>query len=51
MKEQAQVINQTIAELATMPYLHEMSQHEIELVKYVYTFLCNYLLVKVPYHA
>ncbi|XP_055502244.1 spermatogenesis-associated protein 16-like [Leucoraja erinacea] len=32
MKEQAQVINQTIAELATMPYLHEMSQHEIELL-------------------
>uniref|UniRef100_A0A4W3GIW6 Spermatogenesis-associated protein 16 n=1 Tax=Callorhinchus milii TaxID=7868 RepID=A0A4W3GIW6_CALMI len=32
MKEQAQVINQTIAELATMPYLQEMSQHEIELL-------------------
>lgn len=32
VKEQAQVINQAMAELATVPYLQDISQQEAELV-------------------
>ncbi|XP_052587731.1 spermatogenesis-associated protein 16 [Peromyscus californicus insignis] len=33
VKEQAQVINQAMAELATVPYLQDISQHEAELLQ------------------
>ncbi|KAL6052055.1 hypothetical protein STEG23_025849 [Scotinomys teguina] len=33
VKEQAQVINQTMAELATVPYLQDISQQEAELLQ------------------
>lgn len=32
VKEQSQVINQAMAELATIPYLQDLSQQEAELV-------------------
>jgi hypothetical protein len=32
VKEQSQVINQAMAELATIPYLQDISQQEAELV-------------------
>lgn len=32
VKEQSQVINQAMAELATIPYLQDISQQEVELV-------------------
>ena len=37
VKEQSQVINQAMAELATIPYLQDISQEETELVS---VFLC-----------
>ncbi|KAL1778268.1 spermatogenesis-associated protein 16, partial [Sigmodon hispidus] len=33
VKEQAQVINQAMAELATVPYLQDISQQEAELLQ------------------
>ncbi|XP_069753050.1 spermatogenesis-associated protein 16-like [Narcine bancroftii] len=43
MKEQVQVITQTFAELATMPYLYEMSQQENELLHSLMTDAANTL--------